>query len=291
MRAAVVRAVGHRPLLYLRAPSDRRHDRRGFCSVCGSDTTFAFNSWVVPDDMKGEWGATNARRLVERESLYCRRCCASLRVRRLAEVLVLHYAESAKAATRLVEEAGFRELEVAEINGVGALHAELERHPRLHYSEFRQGVGPGVVVDGVRNEDVCDLTYADASFDLVLTADTLEHVPDFRRALREIRRVLRVGGRHVFTVPVRPSCRETVERVRLDENGDAVFLAPAQYHGRGSGPLVLAAPRRRDFLAYRDFGMDLLDELRAAGFDPEVHFYRESDPDSDAALVFCAEAV
>jgi len=44
------------------------------------------------------------------------------------------------------------------------------------------------VIGGARNEDICRLTYADASFDLVLSSDTLEHVPDFRAALRETRR-------------------------------------------------------------------------------------------------------
>jgi SAM-dependent methyltransferase len=240
--------------------------------------------------MRSEWDAADlGESLVERETLYCRHCCASLRVRRLADVLLLHYAESAETAAGLVAESAFRDLDVAEINGVGALHTVLARHPRLHYSEFHEDAAPGELVGGVRNEDVCRLTYGDASFDVVLTADTLEHVPDYHLALREIRRVLRPGGRHIFTVPAMPSRRETVARVRLD-NGTAVFLAPPQYHGRGSGPLALAAPPRGDFLAYHDFGLNLADDVRAAGFRCEIHFYRESGVDSDAAFVFCAEA-
>ena len=292
MRAALIRAIGHRPLVHLRPLGDRKHDRPGFCSVCGANTTFAFNSWVVPADMKSEWSAEGlGDRIVERETMYCRRCFASLRVRRIAEVLLLHYAEDAESASALVDEAGFRELDVAEINGAGALHSVLARHPRLRYSEFRKGTQPGAVVGGVPSEDVCRLTYADASFNLVLTADTLEHVPDYELALRELRRVLRVGGRHIFTVPAVPTRQETLRRVRVDESGELRFSAPAQYHGRGSGLLALATPRRHDFLAYTDFGLDLIDRLSAASFRAEVHFYRESAPESDAALVFCAEAV
>jgi SAM-dependent methyltransferase len=222
--------------------------------------------------------------------MFCRRCCASLRVRRLAEVLVLHYAETATTATALVGEEQFRALHVAEINGAGALHGVLQRHPRLRYSEFRDGARAGDIVDGVRNEDICEMTYADASLDLVVTAETLEHVDDYRRALRETRRVLRSGGRHVFTVPVMPSRSETVERARVAD-GVLVHNVRPQYHGRHSGPLALATRRRRDYLAFHDFGMDLVDELSAAGFRPEVHFYSDSDPGCDAAFVFCAAAV
>jgi SAM-dependent methyltransferase len=242
--------------------------------------------------MKREWFSFGVdQALVVRETMYCRRCCASLRVRRLADVLIHHYAERAESAVDLVSEPGFRSLDVAEINSTGALHRVLQRHPQLCYSEFRQNAERGALVAGARNEDVSALTYREGSFDLVLTADTLEHVPNFKKALHEIRRVLRLGGRHIFTVPVIPSRPETHTRVTVDHNGDLAFHAPPQYHGRGSGLLALASPKRPDFLAYHDFGLDLVEQLRKAGFRPETHFYSESDPKSDAAVVFCGEAV
>jgi SAM-dependent methyltransferase len=291
VRAALIRRVGHRPLLYVRPLRDRKRDSHGHCSVCGATTTFVFNSWVVPDDMRREWEAAGlGRGLIERETMYCWRCCASLRVRRIADALILHYAEGADSAAELVAETTFRALEVAEVNAVGALHGVLARHPRLRYSEFYEGARPGEIVRGVRNEDVCRLTHPDGSLDLVLTAETFEHVPEYRSALAEIRRVLRPGGRLVFTVPLLPSRRRTFARATRDDSGALVFHAPPQYHGRGSGPLALVAPARGDFLAYHDFGLDLLDDLRAASFEPEIHFYRETDPGSDPCPVFCAEA-
>jgi SAM-dependent methyltransferase len=45
--------------------------------------------------------------------------------------------------------------------------------------------------------DVQDLPFADGAFDCVLAAWVLFHVPDLNRALREVRRVLRPGGRLV----------------------------------------------------------------------------------------------
>ena len=47
------------------------------------------------------------------------------------------------------------------------------------------------------------LPYASAAFDLVLSHEVLEHVPDDRRAVEEIVRVLRPGGRLVLFVPNR----------------------------------------------------------------------------------------
>ncbi|MEP7065095.1 MAG: class I SAM-dependent methyltransferase [Gemmatimonadota bacterium] len=45
------------------------------------------------------------------------------------------------------------------------------------------------------------LPYADASFDLIVVADMLEHVEDDRALLAEIARCLAVGGRAILNVP------------------------------------------------------------------------------------------
>jgi SAM-dependent methyltransferase len=258
--------LGRGLLHALRPLRDRAADERGTCSVCGEPTRFVFNSWILPPGMRAELDERLERRFAARESLWCRRCGSSLRVRRVADVLLLHYGAGARSLAALVAEPGFRGLAIAEVNAVGELHEVLAGHPRLAYSEY-----PG--------EDLARLSYGDASFDLVLTSDTLEHVPDYRRALRETRRVLRPGGRHVFTVPVVPSRAETVDR------GEAGL--PPQYHGRASGGLAPLSRRRPDFLTYTDFGIDLLAALEDAGFEPEVHFYDAARPDEDVGLVFC----
>ena len=53
----------------------------------------------------------------------------------------------------------------------------------------------------VRRGDVCALPFADASFDLALATDILEHVVDDGLALHEIARVLKPGARALITVP------------------------------------------------------------------------------------------
>ncbi|WP_250281125.1 class I SAM-dependent methyltransferase [Frankia sp. CiP1_Cm_nod2] len=71
-------------------------------------------------------------------------------------------------------------------------------------------ISPGMVATATRNAASLGLTvagrvadaesvpYPDASFDLVVGHAVLHHIPDVERALREVLRVLRPGGRFVF---------------------------------------------------------------------------------------------
>jgi SAM-dependent methyltransferase len=51
---------------------------------------------------------------------------------------------------------------------------------------------------------VGDLPFPDATFDLVTCLDVIEHTPDDRRTLGELRRVTRPGGTLLLTVPAHP---------------------------------------------------------------------------------------
>ncbi len=242
-------------LLHVRPYRDRGGDRVGRCSVCGSGTRFVRNSWVLPREL----ASVAPVGFADRESQFCGSCGSSLRVRSLADVLLEHYAEAAQTIEGLVDEEHFRLLEVAELNSIGRMHPFLARLPRLTYAEYP-------------DEDIQALTFPDAAFDLVLTSETLEHVPHFRQALSETRRVLRLGGRHIFTVPVDP---------RLQQTRSRAGMTPI-HHGRGGGPFALVT-RRNDMLAYTDFGLDVPDLLREAGFEAEVH-------GSGVETVYCAIA-
>jgi SAM-dependent methyltransferase len=56
----------------------------------------------------------------------------------------------------------------------------------------------------VMRADATDLPVADHSLDLVVAFDVLEHIPDHDRAVAEVRRVLRPGGRFLVAVPADP---------------------------------------------------------------------------------------
>jgi SAM-dependent methyltransferase len=83
---------------------------------------------------------------------------------------------------------------------------------------------------GPEEIDVTELQYDDDSFDLVICNHVLEHVPDDRRAMREIARVLRPGGAAILLVPdvsapetdEEPSITDPIERVRRFGQDDHV---------------------------------------------------------------------
>jgi SAM-dependent methyltransferase len=229
-------------LLRLRDPRDRREDSTGSCTVCGQSVRFVQNRWVLPAELARSWPDGFAAR----ESQLCSSCGSSARVRGLAAALLELYAERATCVADLVHEEPFAALRIAELNSIGRMHAFLAGHAGLTFAEYP-------------DEDVQDLSYADESFDLVLSSDTMEHVEDPIRGFRELRRVLRPGGRHVFTVPYEAGRELTRSREGL----------PQQFHGRGGGPYALVS-RKADMLAHTDFGADLPDLLREAGFETEV---------------------
>jgi SAM-dependent methyltransferase len=276
----------------VRPLADRRHDVSGRCIVCGADTTFVFNSWVVPP---GQFVDVSDRNVLpayqRRESLFCRSCASSQRVRRIAEVLIDLYGNGVETFAELVKTDAFRSSSIAEINAigsVGAFQGYLDQLPRLAFSEYRGAEHLGEITNGVRNEDICNLSYPDASFDIVLSSDTLEHIPDFSAALRETLRVLRPGGRHIFTVPVVASRPRTFARAEIGPDHVITHHSPPLFHGRGAG-LFRYLPAGDDLLAYTEFGGDVADHLREAGFEPEV-FWGDSGDTTGATLVFSAKA-
>jgi SAM-dependent methyltransferase len=281
-------------LRVVRPLRDRLRDESGICSVCGRVTRFAFNSWVIPSDLIASWSNPDvSHAYARRESLFCRSCGSSLRVRRFADALLLVYRAKGNSIADLVSEEHFRTLDVAEINTIGprgALHSFLRKLPSLAFSEYHSGRGLGELVHGVRNEDLSQLTYDDERFDLVLSSDTLEHVPDFHAALRESRRVLRPGGRHIFTVPVVASRTKTELRTQLDVDGNLRHRFPPLYHGRGAG-LYRWVPVRRDLLTFTEFGADLVEHLKDAGFDVTIINQAGDSDTTGASFVYSAQRI
>jgi SAM-dependent methyltransferase len=118
-------------------------------------------------------------------------------------------------------------------------------------SEYVEDAEPGSVDNGVRREDLQALSFPNAAFDLVLTSEVFEHVADPWKAFAEVRRVLRPGGRHIFTVPEVLGAKT---RSRAD--------LPDVFHMDGPGERSLVIT---------DFGDDLTELLRGHGFTTVVH--------------------
>jgi len=55
--------------------------------------------------------------------------------------------------------------------------------------------------------DICAIDLPDQSFDLVLCLHVLEHVPDDRKAMAELRRLLGLSGMAIIMVPIEEGAR------------------------------------------------------------------------------------
>jgi SAM-dependent methyltransferase len=101
-------------------------------------------------------------------------------------------------------------------------------------SQYFENVPAGSSLNGVRCEDLERLSFEDSVFDLFITQDVFEHVFNPDLASKEIARVLKPGGFHVFTAPKHRGLGESFPRAKK-VSGEIVHLAEENYHGNPVG--------------------------------------------------------
>ena len=108
-------------------------------------------------------------------------------------------------------------------------------------------LNPEIYAGRVRKAvDITNITFDDNSFDLIMCTHVLEHIPDDRKAMSELYRVLKVGGLALINVPV-------FNRAQTLENSE--YNTPelrSKYYGQ--------------FDHVRAYGLDFPQRLREAGF-------------------------
>lgn len=96
----------------------------------------------------------------------------------------------------------------------------------------RLAVETGVANNAVgRAEDAASLGFGDATFDLVVSSECIEHVPSPARAIGEMLRVLEPGGHLILTTPNRLWFPVVLlaQRLRLRRfQGNETFLSPRE---------------------------------------------------------------
>ena len=125
-------------------------------------------------------------------------------------------------------------------------------------SEYYDDSSPGSIINGTRNENLEQLSFPDNSFNIIISSDVLEHVSDIGKALSEIKRVLKPGGYHIFTIPVDYKMDRTTERA-IVTNGLIINLLEPVMHGD--------TMRNNGILAFRDFGNDAISYLNRDNFE------------------------
>lgn len=92
---------------------------------------------------------------------------------------------------------------LGEVHAVGVdLSRKDLRTAQVRFAEFEEAGNAHKQLD-LAEASALDLPFPDASFDKVICSEVLEHIPDYRAALQEIRRVLKPAGLLCISVPRR----------------------------------------------------------------------------------------
>jgi len=175
-------------------------NNKGFCPICKTDTVFyEYAEWL-------------------RDNYLCEKCKSIPRNRALVRALDRFYP-------------GWEEVMLHESSPGGPFSEFLQRTSKNYSgSHYYDNVPRGEYLNGYRSEDLSALTFDDNTFDLFITSDVFEHVLEPGPAFKEIARVLKPGGAHIFVMPWYPALEHSVQRASL-QDGKINYLVEPIYHG------------------------------------------------------------
>lgn len=214
----------------------------GFCPICEAPAVFsAATDWY-------------------RDSLLCKGCEGGSIPRERALAVVLNELRP-----------NWRDLSIHESSAADrSISAKMAKEAREYTgSQLFPDEPSGATVGAYRNENLESLTFGDASFDITVTLDVMEHVYHPDKVFQEIYRTLKPGGLYICTFPVRKNQVTPWER-RFEwlPDGRRFDIQQPEIHGNpvsNIGSIVTV-----------DWGYDLHQQIpQWAPFD--VRVYRFSD--------------
>lgn len=180
------------------------YQHQGRCPICEKEVTFsAMNLWF-------------------RDSLLCSSCGSIPRERALYKVITDHFPRYRKL--------GIHESSPANRGTSPKLRAGCSNYSS---SQYFPTIAPGSVdpQTGFRCENLEALTFPDNSFDIFVTQDVMEHIFDCEKAFKEIARVLKPGGAHIFSVPLINKAKKSECWASRNESGEIIYHHEPEYHG------------------------------------------------------------
>ena len=109
--------------------------------------------------------------------------------------------------------------------------------------------------------DICDLPFIDNEFDVIFCNHVLEHIPDDKKAMQELFRVLKKGGFGIFQIPQDLSRETTFEDDSITDKKERAKIFGQYDH-------------------VRVYGRDYFDKLRSVGFKvDEIDYTKKIAPE------------
>ena len=107
---------------------------------------------------------------------------------------------------------------------------------------------------GIINMDLTNLNFETNVFDLIICNHVLEHIQDDKKAIFEMYRVLKKGGKAVITVPINEKLTKTYEDSSITKASDRIKHFGQWDHVRW-------------------YGLDIKERISKVGFDVEMNRY------------------
>ncbi len=109
--------------------------------------------------------------------------------------------------------------------------------------------------------DICNLPFEDNSFDVIFCNHVLEHIPDDKKAMQELFRVLIKGGFGIFQIPQDISREKTFEDNSITDQKERARIFGQYDH-------------------VRIYGKDYFEKLRSVGFSvQEIDYTKKIAPE------------
>jgi len=176
----------------------------GFCPICEQKVVFRSKyGWL-------------------RDHFLCSKCNSIPRERALMETVKTYFPN-------------YRDLKIHE-SSPGArgasikLKNECSNYSSSHYYRNLR-LGEYHPTHGHRCEDLENLTFNDETFDLFITQDVMEHIFDSTKTFKEIARVLKLGGAHIFTAPLVNKNNKSECWASRGNDGEVIYHHEPEYHG------------------------------------------------------------
>jgi SAM-dependent methyltransferase len=237
--------------------SQKETSLKGYCAYCRKRKKMKI-------DFKHSWEDKNGNQIPNfRERLECFRCGLNSRLRATLHFLNTYYND--------------KNLDVYITEEITPLFDILkEKYPRLTGSEFQSEKENGEKIKInrhshkiIHNQNLTSLTFSNEVFDLVLSFDVFEHIPDYQKSFKEIYRVLKKNGTLIFSVPFIMDAEKNLTRAKV-KNGLIDYLLPPEYHG---DPV-----NNNGCLSYYHFGWEILQDLKHNGFNEAgTYIYQSAD--------------
>ncbi len=252
-------------LKFIQISHSSRVIRFEFCSLCGKKSLILFDISHLGDTGYCFFCSANERNraLVEilKKILITKFLCKNLDLKnQINRINLTKY--TLKTILKTVKSKKFV---IYEPSSIGAIYNKLKNYSHFVFSEYfpYPDLRKGQYFRNILFEDLQDLSFENDYIDIIITQDVLEHVKNPYLAFKEICRVLKPYGIHLFTVPI--GFNERTFHY-FDDKEKPIFNRVV-FHG---DPL-----RPNGAKVYTQFGTDIIEILKDFNFTSFISYHKK----------------